>query len=196
MRNAQLTAEFTIQCEFKRKNGVTKGLFLPGTGQHAAYLMCAFWSIKKILFRYTSPYPSSLLFFMNKRAASIIGWTCAILVAALNIFAAVMKFVPITPGSPAEEFGRKVGTLGLEYQLGVLEIAITALFLIPRTSTVGFVLMVGYLAGALATNITHGFSTMEVLPLYIALLLLTVSAYFRSPELLSRLLGRPMPTDA
>lgn len=131
-----------------------------------------------------------------KMFVSIIGWTSALLVAALNIFAAVMKFMPVEPGSPAEEMGQRIGTVGLEHPLGVLEFIIVALFLIPRTSTIGFVLMVGYMAGALATNLTHGFTHMEALSIYISFVLLTISAYARNPELLSRLLKKPyMPKN-
>jgi len=129
---------------------------------------------------------------MSTRAKSIIGWTATILIAAFNLFAAVMKFLPVAPGSPAEEMGKALGTLGLEKGLGILEFIIIALFLIPRTSTVGFVLMVGYMGGALATNLTHGFtSTAELMPLYILFVLLTVSGYFRNPELTARLRGAP-----
>ncbi len=128
---------------------------------------------------------------MNTRLSHIIGWTSALLIAAFNLFAAVMKFFPVPPGSPAEAMGQRLGVSGMEHVLGVLEIIIVVLFVIPRTSTVGFVLMVGYLGGALATNLTHGFSNMEAMPIYISLLLLTVSGYFRNPELLSRLRQRP-----
>ncbi|MDO8648821.1 MAG: DoxX family protein [Candidatus Peregrinibacteria bacterium] len=130
---------------------------------------------------------------MSSRIGHIIGWICAIIVAAFNLFAAVMKFVPIVPGSPAEEMSRKLGMEGLMYPLGVLEIIIVVLFLLPRTSTVGFVLMIGYMGGALATNLTHGFSQAEVIPIYVVFLLLTISAYFRNPELLSRLRKKPVP---
>ncbi len=129
---------------------------------------------------------------MKLRLGSIVGWTCAILIATFNLFAAVMKFIPVAPGSLGEEMGQKLGTVGLEYPLGVLEIIIVVLFVIPRTSTVGFVLMVGYLGGSLATNLTHGFTHMEALPIYILFVLLTISAYFRNPELLSRLRKRPV----
>jgi hypothetical protein len=91
---------------------------------------------------------------------------------------------------------QKLGVGGLEHGLGVLEIIIIVLFLIPRTSTVGFILMVGYLAGALATNLTHGFTFAEAAPLYVLLLLLTISGYFRNPELVSRLMGKPVPMKA
>src|SRR3989338_4458309 len=131
---------------------------------------------------------------MTLRPGIIIGWICALLVAAFNLFAAVMKlFAPVPPGSPAEEMMKKLGMEGLMVQLGVLELLIAILFMIPRTSTVGFVLMVGYLGGALATILTHGFGTADTVPMYVSLFLLTVSAYFRNPELLSRLLGRSVP---
>lgn len=129
---------------------------------------------------------------MSPRTGTIIGWICALPVAAFNLFAAIMKFFPVEAGSQAEEFGRKLGTIGLERQLGVLELIIVALFLIPRTSTVGFVLMIGYMGGALATNLTHGFTHVEALPIYIILVLLTISAWFRNPELTARLRKKPV----
>lgn len=127
---------------------------------------------------------------MQSRVGTIIGWTCAILVAAFSLFAAVMKFVPVVPGSPADEIGTRLGTHGFEYPLGVLEIIIIVLFLIPRTMTVGFVLMIGYMGGALATNLTHGFTHAEALPIYILFVLLAISAWFRNPELTARLRGK------
>lgn len=128
---------------------------------------------------------------MNSRTSSIIGWVAAAPVILFNIFAAVMKFMPVAPGSPAEEMGQKLGlTPQMDHVLGVLEFAIVILYVIPRTSTVGFVLMVGYMAGALATNLTHGFTNLEASPIYIAFVLMTISAYFRNPELTSRLFGR------
>ena len=127
---------------------------------------------------------------MKIRVSSIIGWTCAILVAAFNLFAAVMKFMPVTPGSAGDVMGQKLGVTGLEHPLGILELIIIVLFLIPRTSTVGFVLMIGYMGGALATNLTHGFSNVDALPIYISFVLLMISAVFRNPELLARLLRK------
>ena len=130
---------------------------------------------------------------MKLRIGSIVGWTCSLLVAAFNTFAAVMKYVPVVPDSPGDVMMQRLGiTVQMQHVLGVIELAIIALYLIPRTSTVGFVLMVGYMGGALATNLTHGFSHMEALPIYILFTLMTIGAYFRNPELLSRLLKRPV----
>lgn len=131
--------------------------------------------------------------FMKSRLGSIIAWICAILVSALNIFAALTKFIPSMAGDAGMQFANQVGMANIEYQLGVVEVICVVLFLIPRTSTIGFVLMVGYMSGVLATNITHGFGFADTWMLYLALLLLTVSAYFRNPELLTRLRNRPIP---
>ena len=125
---------------------------------------------------------------MKPRTTSIIGWICVIPVAAFNLFAAIMKFIPQAPGSEGEKMGQLLGVAGIEHALGVIELIIVALYVVPRTSTVGFVLMIGYMGGALATNLTHGLSTMDALPVYITFVLMTIGAYFRNPELLSRMM--------
>lgn len=129
---------------------------------------------------------------MSLRVSSVIGWICAGLVSALTIFSAIMEFIPIT--DPAMiEYATRLGVLDIAYPLGIAKLIIVALYLMPRTSTVGFVLMIGYYGGALATNITHGIPFAEYFMLLIVLALLTISAYVRNPELLSRLLGRSVP---
>jgi len=116
---------------------------------------------------------------------SIIGWTSALLVGALTLFTGVMKFVPVPPGSEQEAMMLQMGmTSHVVYTLGVVELVIATLFLIPRTSTIGFILMIGYFGGVLATLLTH---SQDPIVAYIVLGVLTLSAYFRSPELLSRL---------
>lgn len=125
---------------------------------------------------------------MQCRFSSIFGWICTILVAAFNIFAGIMKFMPVAPGSESEAMMQKLGiSVTLDHALGILELAIVVLFLVPRTSTVGFVLLTSYMGGALATNLTHGLTNMDALPIYITFLCLMISASVRNPELLSRL---------
>ena len=133
---------------------------------------------------------------MKSRLSSVIAWICIGLVSAFNLFAAVMKFVPVEPGSKEAQLMEKLGVVGMERPLGVLEFIIIALYLIPRTSTVGTVVMIGYLSGALATNLTHGFGQSDVLPIYILFVLIMIGAWFRNPELVSRLLKRPYPSKA
>jgi hypothetical protein len=130
---------------------------------------------------------------MKARASSIVGWICTILLALMHGMATVVKFLPVEPGSAAEQMGQRLGTAGLEHGLGVLEGIVLVLFLIPRTSTLGFVLMTGYMAGILATNLTHGISFAETAPVYVGFVLLALSGWFRNPELTLRLLGKPVP---
>lgn len=128
---------------------------------------------------------------MRIRLSSVIGWICAGLVAALTLFSAVMAFVPVT-NPEALEFAVKLGVAEIDTELAIAKIVITLLFLVPRTSTVGFVLMVGYYGGALATNITHGLTLAQYAPILIVFVLLTISAFSRHPELLTRLKGKPV----
>ncbi len=128
-----------------------------------------------------------------KKFGTIVGWTCAILVSAFTIFSAIMEFVPVT--DPAMlAYIERLGVGDIAYQLGIAKFILVPLYLIPRTSTVGFVLMVGYFGGALATNITHQFPVVDYIPLIVLMIVMTIGAYFRNPELLSRLLGRPVPS--
>ena len=123
------------------------------------------------------------------KASSIIGWICTILVSAFTLFSAVMEFVPVT--DPATlDFINRLGVGGIAHELGVAKFVLVLLYLIPRTSTVGFVLLIGYFGGALATNITHGMPVETYAPLYIVFLLMTVDAWLRKPELLWRLQGK------
>ncbi|UPA22930.1 hypothetical protein K8942_01820 [Candidatus Peribacteria bacterium] len=126
---------------------------------------------------------------MKTRIGTIVGWICVSLVAALTIFSAIMEFVPLT--DPAMiDFATRLGVIDIAYQLGIAKLILVTLYIIPRTSTVGFVLMVGYFGGALATNITHGFMFAEYAPLVVAMVVMTIGAYFRNPELLYRLQGK------
>lgn len=129
---------------------------------------------------------------MTSLPARILKWTCLVLFSLMFAFSAVMKFTPLAPGSAEEAMTRDLGFLDFRMELGILQLVVLALFLIPRTSTVGFVLMVGYMAGILATNLTHGYPFAAVAPIYVALALLTVIGFLRNPELTARLFKRPV----
>lgn len=126
---------------------------------------------------------------MKIRFSSIIGWICTVLVAALTIFSGIMEFIMPMDDPVTLAYITRLGITGLEYHLGAAKLVIAALYLFPRTSTVGFVLMVGYYGGALATNITHAVPVGEYFPLLVVLVLLTIDAGLRKPELLARLKG-------
>jgi hypothetical protein len=130
------------------------------------------------------------LFFMSSRASSIIGWICSGLVAALTIFSGVMEFIMPMDNPETAAYVARLGITGMEYYLGAAKLVIAALYLWPRTSVVGFVLMVGYFGGVLATNITHAIPFAEYAMILVVFALLTIDAWLRKPELTARLLGK------
>jgi hypothetical protein len=126
---------------------------------------------------------------MKKRTRTIIGWICAGLVGALTLMSAVIDIMPMTDPTSVQ-MAQDLGILDIAVILGVAKLVLLALYLIPRTSTVGFVLLIGYFGGALATNITHHMAFGLYAPLLVVFLLMTIGAYFRNPELLFRLQGK------
>lgn len=73
------------------------------------------------------------------------------LIALFMLFDAVMKFV--APKPVADAFARTGWPLHLSPVLGWILLVSTLLYLIPRTSVLGAILLTGYLGGAVATNL-------------------------------------------
>lgn len=70
------------------------------------------------------------------------------------LFSAAMKFV--RPPEMAEGFAHLGYPLSLALGLAILEVACTLLYVIPRTSVLGAILLTGYLGGATATHLRVG----------------------------------------
>ena len=82
------------------------------------------------------------------------GWALTALSALFLIFDGVIKFT----GIPAvtESFERLGYPVELAMIIGGLELACLAVYLVPRTSIPGAVLMTGFLGGAVATHVRVG----------------------------------------
>lgn len=127
---------------------------------------------------------------MTPRTQSIIGWTFAILVSVFLMLASALPKFFMADGTPTADFMKALGAWDIRMWVGALEVIAPVLFLIPRTTTIGFILLVGLFGGATATGLTHNVEgNWPWFPLAI-LGLAMISAYFRSPELLSRLRGK------
>ncbi len=72
----------------------------------------------------------------------------------MMLFSATLKFVK--PAAVVEEFGRLGYPEGVISAIGVLELACTLFYLIPRTTVLGAILLTGYLGGATATHLRVG----------------------------------------
>jgi hypothetical protein len=84
-------------------------------------------------------------------------WTGRIMSALpvlLLLFSATLKF--LKPPSVAQGFTQLGISENLAQPLAVLEVACTVLYLIPRTSVLGAILLTGYLGGATLTHLRVG----------------------------------------
>jgi hypothetical protein len=104
------------------------------------------------------------------------------LVTLFMLFDAVMKFVK--PAPVAEAFARSGWPIELSSTLGAILLTCTVLYLIPRTSVLGAVLLTGYLGGAVATNLRleNPLFTNTLFPVYFGVLIWS-SLLLRNPRL-------------
>ena len=84
-------------------------------------------------------------------------WTGRILSGVVVLFLipdGVIKF--IKPAPVVDAFAHLGWPLNQAFTLGVLLLACTVLYVIPRTSVLGAILLTGYLGGAVATHLRVG----------------------------------------
>lgn len=82
------------------------------------------------------------------------GYIMSGLPVLMLLMSAVMKFVK--PAPVVEGFGHLGFPEHLAFPLGILEITSTVVYLIPRTSVLGAILLTGYLGGATVTHLRVG----------------------------------------
>ena len=107
----------------------------------------------------------------SARTAAIVGHVCTGLAAIFLAFDIVLKVLRL---GPAVE-----GTIALGYPtdsvhwIGIIELVCLVLYLVPRTSVLGGLLLTGYLGGAIATHvrISSPLFTHTLFPVYVALVL-------------------------
>ena len=126
------------------------------------------------------------------RAARWTGRVLSALPAAFLLLDAVMKFVkpePVLKGTVELGFSESV-----ILPLGVVLLASTLLYLVPRTAVLGAILLTGYLGGAVCTHVRVGnplFSHV-LFPVYLGVLL-WLGLYLRDRRVRALL---PLRTDA
>jgi hypothetical protein len=107
----------------------------------------------------------------SARTAANAGHVCTGLAALFLTFDTVLKVLRL---GPAVE-----GTIALGYPadslqwIGIIELVCLVLYLVPRTSVLGGLLLTGYLGGAIATHvrISSPLFTHTLFPVYVALVL-------------------------
>ena len=114
--------------------------------------------------------------------AVIVGHVCsglAVLFLTVDVLLKVLRLGPAVEGTIA--LGYPAESVRL---IGVIELVCVALYVVPRTSILGGLLLTGYLGGAIATHvrISSPLLTHTLFPVYVALLL-WVGLYQRETRL-------------
>lgn len=116
------------------------------------------------------------------RRRKIISWMLIGLTGALTVFVAVEKLTAGPDAMIVQNF-IKWGLEGKLTLIGSQELLIALLFLIPRTSSLGVLLMTAHFSGAIATHLEHGEAMLIPGPALI-LLIAWIGYYLRYPEML------------
>ena len=95
------------------------------------------------------------MILMSTKLQRIIGWVMTALLEIMLIgLSGISKFMEF-PGKK-EMLDRMGISADLLSRIGVVEIAVAILFLIPRTSFIGAILITAYLGGAIMTHLRVG----------------------------------------
>ena len=107
---------------------------------------------------------------MSGRGWARAGYVVTAIPVLLLLFDAGIKLARIQP--VIDSFA-KLGWPELARPLGLLELALVAIYLFPRTGVLGAVLLTGYLGGAVATHlrIADPLLTHTLFPVYVGALL-------------------------
>jgi hypothetical protein len=103
-------------------------------------------------------------------------WTGRILSGLVVFFLLVdagFKLIRPLPAPAVEAFGKLGYPFGLAAGIGVLLLSCVALYLIPRTSVLGAILLTGYLGGAVASHVRVGdpWFSHALFPVYVGVLI-------------------------
>lgn len=101
-------------------------------------------------------------------------WTGRILTTLAVLFLVFDAVIKFTDTAPVRDSFAQLGyPLKLAVVIGVLELACLAVYLIPRTSILGAILLTGYFGGAIATHVRveNPLFSHILFPTYIAALI-------------------------
>jgi uncharacterized membrane protein YphA (DoxX/SURF4 family) len=94
------------------------------------------------------------------------------------VFSGVMKL--LKPAPVVQEFGRLGYPEKITIALGIVELSCTLIYIIPRTTVLGAILLTAYLGGATATHVRIG--DPFFIPIVLGILV-WLGLYLRDPRL-------------
>jgi formate-dependent nitrite reductase membrane component NrfD len=114
---------------------------------------------------------------MKNNTRKIIKWAPTVLIALVITSGACMKLA-VAPA--LADIYSKMGMQSWLQPLGVIELVLLTLFLVPRTMKPGFLLLTAYFGGAMAVELSHG--TIFIAP-GIILSFIWIAAYLRDASI-------------
>jgi len=115
----------------------------------------------------------------TSRAMLWVSYIVSALPVLLLLFSGILKLMkPVPIVQSFAHFGYPESVI---FGIGILEIACTIIYLIPRTSILGAILLTGYLGGATATNMRIGDSQF-LMPVLVGVFVWG-GLFFREPRL-------------
>lgn len=107
-----------------------------------------------------------------------IGRVVSALPVLLMLFSAYFKL----SGQPeaVEGFAKDGFPAGSLLRIGIVEVAVVLVYLVPRTAILGAILCVGYLGGAVVTHVRHG--EPFIIPIAVGVML-WLGLWLRDPSL-------------
>jgi hypothetical protein len=121
----------------------------------------------------------------GSRTQRIVGWVLSGLLTAFLLFSSMGKFTEWE--GKAEMFAKLGFTTDVMTKIGIVEVAIALLFLVPRAAFVAAILITGYLGGAICTHVRVG--DAFVAPLVMGVLV-WVALGLRQPAVFDLAVGR------
>ena len=137
----------------------------------------------------SSPNPSTQEFGSNNaaagsrpgRAASIAGWIVTVLMALMLLLDCAAHFA--VPRQVVDAFVRLGLPISLSVPLAILLLVCVVLYIVPKTSVFGVVLLTGYFGGAVAIQLRAGSPTFETVFPIILGAIAWAGIYLREPRL-------------
>jgi hypothetical protein len=124
---------------------------------------------------------------MTTKNKNIINW---VLIGSVGLIFIGSAFDKLTGSADALKMAESIGIDPSTFTIiGVIELISALLFIIPRTSILGTLLLAAYMGGAIATHVEHGLPVIA--PVIITAFVWIVAA-LRFPELTQRILGKTL----
>jgi uncharacterized membrane protein YphA (DoxX/SURF4 family) len=86
--------------------------------------------------------------------SKIVGWVLSVLLTAFLLFSSIGKFTDFE--GKAEMFDHLGWSQSVMVKIGIVEVIVAILLLVPRAAFVATILLTAYLGGAIATHVRVG----------------------------------------